>query len=372
MNVLSPEFWASGFWQGIGALVSIISLFVSPLISIFFERLLGKKDQQDYIGAYKALALPDSALGPGEALFFLPIQIIASYGISILMQRVILVRQDASNTMLIVSGAFVFLVTWGLCSARRKSLAKLLTWHFCFSAVLFCLILIGVTWQKGGNAYITGNFTFVQHWVEQYLSPDIRQFPPVASLLHLPLTHIPVDLKIASPVVARNLFTQVYFFTLASMLVFYTLHKRHRANRITAFVHLNEKQRKDEFEKTDYQDKLASLELKSLAKKEKEDELDLKKELRAFIIEKERLLVESTRLDVEKKRAEYTLELAVNLIDTIYGKGGNPDERMDTIRITLPAFKDFGQPEINSTAVVLQVLRDTQPQPQAIPVSIVP
>jgi hypothetical protein len=62
----------------------------------------------------------------------------------------------------------------------------------------------------------------------------------------------------------------VYFSTLAILLFFYTLHKRHHANRITAFVHLSEKQREDEFEKVDYQDKLASLELKALTKKEKE------------------------------------------------------------------------------------------------------
>ncbi len=362
----------------IGALASIVGLFVSPLISMFFDRLLGKKDQQDYISAYKAVTLPDSMLGPGEALFFLPIQAGASYCFFILLQRVLLVRQDTPITLLVESFVVVFVITWLFCFIRRKSLAKLLTWHLCFSTILFCLFLIGIAWHKDGNAYITSDFTFLQRWLAQLLPPDIKQFPPITNLLHLSLRAIPIDLKVASPPTAKILLIQVYFSTLAILLFFYTLHKRHRANRITAFVHLSEKQRRDELEKLDYQDKLASLDLKALLKQEKEGELALKNEQRSLVLEKEhlmlekeRLSVESTRLDVEKKRAEYTLDLAVHLIDTIYGKGGNPDERIETIRNTLPAFKDFGQPETNSTTVVLQVLRDTQPQPQAIPVSII-
>ena len=346
---------------------------------MFFDRLLGKKDQQDYISAYKAVALPDSVLGPGEALFFLPIQAAASYCFFILLQRVLLVRRDTSMTLLAISFVAVFVFTWLLCSIRRKSLAKLLTWHLCFSTLLFCLFLIGIAWHKDGNAYIIGDFTFVQRWLAQFLSSDIKQIPPITSLLNISLRTIPIDLKVASPPTAKIVLIQVYFSTLAILLFFYTLHKRHRANRITAFVHLSEKQRKDELEKIDYQDKLASLDIKALLKQEKEGELSLKNEQRSLVLEKERLLlekerlaVESTRLEVEKKRAEYTLDLAVHLIDTIYGKGGTADERIETIRNTLPAFKDFGQPETNSTSVVLQVLRDTQPQPRAIPVGILP
>ncbi len=259
MNIFSAEFWASGFWQGIGALVSIISLFVSPLLSMLFERLFGKKDQQEYVNAYKAIALPDGGLGPGESLLFLPIQAIASYFLSVLLRQVLLIiKPDGSNTLLVVSFVAVLVFTWGLCFARRKSLAKMLTWHFCLSFLLFCLLLIGVAWHRDGNAYITGNFTFVKQWMSQHLPPDIRQFAPLAGLRNIPLTTIPIDIKVASPSAARILFIQVYFSTLAVLFFFYALRKRHRANRLTAFLHLNEKQRKDELEKVDYQDKLAN------------------------------------------------------------------------------------------------------------------
>lgn len=376
--MFSAEFWASGFWQGIGALASIISFLFSPLLTILIDRLFGKKAEQDYMNAYKAITLPDSALGPGEALFFLPVQSAAAYCLFILLKRVFLIGQrDTSSTLLVISFVIVFLLTWILSSARRKSLAKLLTWHLCLSFALLCLLLVGINWRNGGNAYITADFTYVKHWIGQYLSSDIKLFPPVVALRNISLTKVPLDLSIASPSTARIMLIQVYFLTLALLLFFYTLRKRHYANRITAFIHLNEKQRKDELEKVDYQDKLAALELKALAKLEKEDELDLKREQRGFVLEKERLVlekerlvVESARLDVEKKRAEYTLELAVRLIDTIYGHGGDPEERIETIRNTLPAFKDFGKPETSSTTVVLQVLRDTQPQPKAIPMSV--
>lgn len=376
INIFSANFWALGFWQGLGVLVSVVGLFVSPLLSMWVERLFGKKENQEEVNAYKAILLPDSSLTFGGLLMLLCGQVAASYCLFIVFKRVFVFKQYDSNVLLTLSATVIFLPTWILCGLRRKSLAKLLTWHVCLVMFLFCLLLVSS--HLGGNTYITHDFSMVKDQIRQYLPAELKQIPFVANLRNVPLNAIPIDIRIPSPGAAKIQLIQMYFLTLALLLFFYTLHKRHRANRITAFVHLSEKQRREELDKVEYQDKLMTLEIKTLTKQEKEADLTLKKEQNTLVLdrdrlalEKDRLEVESARLDVEKKRAEYTLELAVRVIDTLYTSGGSPEERSEALRLTLPAFKDFGHSEANSATVIFQVLQEAQERPKAIPVTIV-
>lgn len=86
---------------------------------------------------------------------------------------------------------------------------------------------------------------------------------------------------------------------------------------VSAYAYLSEKKKKEAQDLLKYQRKHAELDLVKLAKQEKEDEIALKREQGAIILErdkqaleKEKLEVEAARLDLERKRAEYVIELA--------------------------------------------------------------
>src|SRR5437588_1717117 len=196
--LFSADFWGGNFWQGIGVMVSFASLLLSPLISMFFERLFGRKENQEYINAYKALALPDRPLTFGEWFLSLPIQAGASYALFILIQRVFILPQFDTNTLLTLSFGSVFVLTMCLSAIRRKSLARLLTWHLCLAIIVFCLFLIGLSWHRDGNAYITHDFSSMKHWIGQYLPTEVKQFPLIANLKAISLQTIPIDFKVAS------------------------------------------------------------------------------------------------------------------------------------------------------------------------------
>ena len=51
--------FSSSYWQGIGAILGLLGALASPLLTILYDRLLGKKEHQQHINAYKALLLPD-------------------------------------------------------------------------------------------------------------------------------------------------------------------------------------------------------------------------------------------------------------------------------------------------------------------------
>lgn len=221
---------------------------------------------------------------------------------------------------LILSFVFVSLLVWGLAAMRHKSLAKLLVGQFLTAFIIFFLIFLG---QKG-NLLVTANFTWLKHAVGQYLPSGVKQFPVISSLRTLDLHAVPVDLRPKSAQGALSLFLVVYLLTLAFFLFCYTLYKRHHARQVSAFVLLSEKKRKDQMELLDYQIKQKDLEIKDMEKQEKEAELKQVDQKVALTLEREQLTVEqqrlevmSIRLDVEKKRVQYTLELAAQLIDTV-------------------------------------------------------
>ena len=361
--------FSSSYWQGIGAILGLLGALASPLLTILYDRLFGKKEHQQHVNAYKALLLPDRPLSAGEFFRWLFVQAVASYGLSIVARRLLLINPADPNTLLILSFVFVSVLTWGLSVIRHKSLAKLLICQFLTAFTIFFLIFLG---QKG-NLLVTENFTWVKHAVGQYLPSGIKQFPVISSLRTLDLHAVPVDLRPKSAQSALSLFLVVYLLTFAFFLFCYTLYKRHHARQVSAFVLLSEKKRKDQMELLDYQIKQKDLEIKNMEKQEKEAELKQLDQKVALALEREQLTVEqqrlevvSTRLDVEKKRVQYTLELAAQLIDTLYEGGGDPAVRIELLRNILPTFKEFGHPEQESTALILDHLQQVQPLPRAI------
>jgi hypothetical protein len=373
-DLFSASFWESNAWQAVGVIATLITCIASPFLSTFVDRLFGKKEDQEHINAYKSLLLPEGGLGAGETILFLPIQAIAAYCLYLLGLRVWLWHLQDTTSWLYLSFVIIAITTWGLSAAKRKTLAKLLTWHLCIATSIF----LGLELGQHGATLLTHDFSPFKHWLGQHLSADIKQLPVIVNLRSLSLEHVPVDIAVHSPAAARSQFIWIYGLTLAFVLVCYTLYKRHYANRIRAFVHLSERRRREELDLLDYEQKRANLEITALTKQEKEAELDLKKDQRELLlererlaVEKERLNVESCRLDLEKKRAEYTLDLAVRLIDTLYDNGGNPVIRTELLRNTLPALKDFGHPEKDSTTVVMEVLRTIHEEPPAIPATVV-
>jgi hypothetical protein len=369
MNIFSSSFWGGSYWTGIGAVLGLLGVLASPLLTILYDRLLGKKEHQQHINAYKALLLPDRPLSAGEFFRWLFVQAAASYGLSIVARRLLLINPADPNTLLILSFVFVSVVTWGLSAIRHKSLAKLLICQFLTAFTIFFLIFLG---QKG-NLLVTENFTWVKHAVGQYLPSGVKQFPVISSLRTLDLHAVPVDLRPKSAQSALSLFLVVYLLTFAFFLFCYTLYKRHYARQVSAFVLLSEKKRKDEMELLDYQIKQKDLEIKDLDRQEKGtveqigQKVALALEREQLTVEQQRLEVMSTRLDVEKKRMQYTLELTAQLIDTIYEGGGDPAVRAELLRNTLPIFKEFGHPERESTVLILDHLQQVQPLPRAIP-----
>lgn len=369
MNIFSASFWGQPYWQGIGAMVGLIGVLASPLLTILYDRLFGKKEHQQHINAYKALLLPDRRPSAGEFFWwFILFQAAASYGLSIVARRLLLITPADPNTLLILSFVFLCVVAWGLSAIRRKSLAKLLIGQFLLAFLIFVLIFLG---QKGNQA-MTENFTWLKHAIGQYLPSDVKQFPVISSLRTIDLHAVPVDLRPQSPRSALTLFLVVYLGTLAFFLFCYTLYKRHHARQVDAFVFLSEKKRKDQMDLLDYQIKQKNLEIKEIERQEKgtaeqvEQRVALSLEREQLAVEQRRLEVTSTRLDVEKKRIQYILELSAQLIDTLYEGGGDPTVRAELLRNTLPIFKEFGHPEQESTALILDHLQRFGQQPRAI------
>jgi hypothetical protein len=370
LDIFNLGFWASGVWQSIGVIVTIATCVASPFLSMVVDRRFNKKEQDlTYINAYKAFFQREGSLSLSETIFFLPIQLAASYALYILGVRVLLTTQIDPAIWLDLSFIIVLFASWGLSVAKRKTLAKVLTWHFCFAMLVFSLALVG---QKAGVP-ITKDFSFIKHTIGQYLPTDIKQFPLVASLRSISLKAIPVDIRIIHLTAARGLFFWVYGISLAFFLFGYTLYKRHHAQRATAFAYMSEKERRDAQELLEYKQKEAALDLTVLAKQEKEEDIALKHEQGNITLErdklaliKEQLEVESARLDLEKKRAEYVLELAGLLADTLYNGGGTTEMRTELIRNALPALKEFGHKE--STTIFLEHLQcSPEDTPRAIP-----
>lgn len=365
--------FSSSNWQGIGAILGFLGALSSPLLTLLFDRLFGKKEHQEHANAYKALLLPDPPLSAGEIFRWLFIQAIASYGLSIIVRRLLLINTADPNTVLILSFVSVSILVWGCSAMRHKSLAKLLIYQFLTAFTIFCLILLS---QKG-SFLVTQNFTWVKHAIGQYLPSDVKQFPVISGLHTLDLHAFPVDLRPKSAQSALSVFIVVYLLTFAFFLFCYTLYKRHYARQVSAFVLLSEKKRKDQMELLDYQIKHKDLEIKDMEKQEKEAELKQVDQKVALALEREQLAVEqqrlevtSIRLDVEKKRVQYTLELAAQLIDTLYEGGGDPAVRAELLRNTLPIFKEFGHPEQESTTLILDHLQQVRPMPRAIPAAV--
>lgn len=186
---------------------------------------------------------------------------------------------------------------------------------------------------------------------------------------------IPIDLKVAHPAAVSSLFILIWGVSLAFFLSLYALHKRHRVQQVSAYAYLSEKKKKEAQDLLKYQRKYAELELVKLAKQEKEDEIALKREQGAIILErdkqaleKEKLEVEAARLDLERKRAEYVIELA-RLVTVTFYVGADTDEmRAALIRNALPALKDFGHKEKESTTIILEHLQSMPGDtPRAIP-----
>ncbi len=362
--------FSSSYWSGVGAILGFLGALASPLLTILYDRLFGKKEHQEHINAYKALLLPDRPLSGGEVFRWLFLQAAAAYALSIVARRLLLINPADPNTVLVLSFVFVSLLLWGLAVMRHKSLAKMLVGQFLTAFLIFFLIFLG---QKG-NVLVTANFNGLKHAVGQYLPLGVKQLPVISSLRTIDLHAFPVDLRPKSAQGALSLFVAVYLLTFAFFLFCYTLYKRHHARQVSAFVLLSEKKRKDQMELLDYQIKQKDLEIKDMEKQEKEAGLKQVDQKVALALEREQLAVEqqrleviSIRLDVEKKRVQYTLELAAQLIDTVYESGGDPAARAELLRNTLPIFKEFGHPEQESTALILDHLQQARPLPRAIP-----
>ena len=100
----------------------------------------------------------------------------------------------------------------------------------------------------------------------------------------------------------------------------------------------------------------------TLEKTEKEEALDyqrqqttLLKERDELALEKERIAVASVKLDLEKKRAEYALQLTTLFVDTLYTGIDTTEMRVELVRNMLPTLKDIGQRE--STTILLDHLQ---------------
>lgn len=145
----------------------------------------------------------------------------------------------------------------------------------------------------------------------------------------------------------------------------YSLYKRHLALQVTAFAQLSEREKQEKLDELHYQERTEALAIKRLEKTEKEEALDYQRQQTTLL--KERIAVTSVKLDLEKKRAEYALQLTTLFVDTLYTGIDTAEMRVELVRNMLPTLKDIGQRE--STTILLehfqQSNRDT---PMAIPV----
>lgn len=372
VDIFDPTFWGNSAWQGIGVLVALVTWILGPLLTAVLGRLVEKPDaQQKHINAYKALAVREGAMDAGEVFTFLPIQLLVAYGFSILLRRVLFVNQFDPTSSFELSILIILVVSWGLSIAKRKVLATLLIWQFFVAMLLFYLLLTGHGHE--GAIPITKDFTFLKHFIGQYLPSDVKNAPIISNLRNLPLNAITVDLNIAHPEATKTLFIFVYAGTMLPFVIGYTFYKRHFALQATAFAHLSERRKQEKLDELTYQERVTALAVQEIEKVEKEEALDYKRQQTSLLqerdqiaLEKERLALVSIRLDVEKKRAEYMLELTKQLVDTLHVEVNTPELRVELIRNTLPALKDFGQRE--STALVFEHLQHIDREtPAAIP-----
>src|SRR5258708_19873662 len=87
---VSMSIFSSSYWQGIGAILGLLGALASPLLTILYDRLLGKKEHQQHVNAYKALLLPDLPLSVGEFFRCLSLQPVPPYLLSISFLRLLL------------------------------------------------------------------------------------------------------------------------------------------------------------------------------------------------------------------------------------------------------------------------------------------
>jgi hypothetical protein len=372
LNIFHLAFWQNSAWQGFSGLIAVLTCLASPFLSMLVERLFNKKSEtQQQVSAYKALFLREGSLSPGEFLLFLPLQALVAYCLALAGLRVWGVHLE-EQAWLELCGLGVFFFTWGLSAIKRKSLAKLLVWWVVVASAAFCMVLLG---QHLGTP-VYQDISPVKHFVGQYLPAEVKQLP-ILSLLHT-LRAFPTDVHITAPSAGmRLLWIWIYGPVLALFLFGYTFHKQHYARQVSAFAYLSEREKREKYDEMEFQERQASLQIKTVEKEEKEEALAYRRQQTSLLLEKDKLelekersAVEGARLELEKKRAEYMLELAKLMVDTLYVEGADLTLRTELLRQVLPALKDFGQKE--STVLLLDHLQTTAGNiPRAIPATIV-
>ena len=348
MHFFNGDPWRDSIWQFISVIVSVI-LWVLGLV--LPQMLFGKKEGE-HVSAYKALLLPDAPLGCGGLLMLLPLQAASAYCLSVVMHRVFLQNQIEQVTLFWACLIFVVVFTWTLSGIRHSTLSWSLSLHLCIVTTLFVLYLASV----GQVTFIDKDFSTVTTFIAKNI-PDIKQFPPFTAI-HL--NAVPVDINIAHPAPAKTLLFWFYGVTLAVVLFFYSLHKRHLARRATAFAYMDKDKRQAVLEELDKKDKEATIELKKLEHQDREKTISLRqyeKEERSLALDKLKLEVELGQLELEKKRAQYTLELAKQIVDTLY-ISDSVEMKTEQLRMTIPSLQALGRK--NGSEMIMDHLHGTQ------------
>ncbi len=362
MNIFSPGIWESNVWQSIGVIVSIIFGVGGPYFSAWVEGRINKKDKE-HVNAYKALFAREGSFTGGELIRFLFPQLIAAYGFSILGSRVLWPNTLDVTTFRYISIVVVLALTYGLSFGKRKTLARLLVWNFILVMLLFVFFLIGQKYAIPTKQ----NFTWVVVSINQHLPSATRVPANITSFLTPFLKSVPTDLIILQQKAVRGLFIWFYGPTLAIFLIFYTLHKQHRASQVSAYAYLSDKEKKEAKETVSFKHMEVALELRKTELELKQNQSATILQREALLIKKEEIELQSICLDVEKKRFEYVLGSAKLLIDTLYENNISPDMRTEMIRNILPSLKEFGQKE--STTIITEFLeQNSLDTPIAVPV----
>ncbi len=348
MHLFSGDPLRDSIWQFIGVFLSII-LWVLGLI--LPQKLFDKKEGE-HISAYKALLLPDTSLGCGGLLLLLPLQAATAYCLAVVAHRVFLQNQIDQVTFFWTCLISVLVFTWTLSGIRHSTLSWALPLHLCIVIVLFSLYLVSVEQAT----FISKDFTTVTTFIAKNI-PDLKQFPP---FMAIHLNAVPVDIKVAHPASAKALLFWFYGITLAVVLFFYSLHKRHLARRATAWAYMDKDKRQAVLEELDKKDKEATIELKKLEHQDRERTISLRQyeeEERRLALDKLRLEVELGQLELEKKRAQYTLELAKQIVETLY-ISDNVEMKTEQLRMTIPSLQALGRK--NGSKMILDHLHGTQ------------
>ncbi len=348
IHLFNGDPWRDSIWQSISVIVSI-TLWV---LSLFLPQLLFNKKEGEHVSAYKALLLPDAPLGCGGLLMLLPLQAAAAYCLSLVMHRVFLQNQINQITLFSACLIFVMVFTWTLSAIRHSTLSWVLPLHLCVIVVLFSLYLVSVEQAS----FIGKDLSVVTTYIAKNI-PDIKQFPPFTAI-HL--NAVPVDIKVKDPAAAKTLLFWFYGISLAIVLFFYSLHKRHLARRATAWAYMDKDKRQAVLEELDKKDKEATIELKKLEHQDREKTINLRQyeeEERRLVLDKLRLEVELSQLELEKKRAQYTLELARQIVDTLY-ISDSIEMKTEQLRMTIPSLKALGCK--NGSEMILDHLQGTQ------------